>query len=42
MKMELFQYAGSFKTRGALTVMLSLTRDELSRGITTVSAGNHA
>ena len=42
MKMELFQYAGSFKTRGALTVMLSLTPDELSRGITTVSAGNHA
>lgn len=42
LKMELFQYAGSFKTRGALTVMMSLTPDELGRGITTVSAGNHA
>ena len=42
LKMELFQYAGSFKPRGALTVMLSLTPEELSPGITTVSAGNHA
>lgn len=42
LKMELFQHAGSFKIRGALTVMLSLTPEELSRGIITVSAGNHA
>lgn len=42
LKMELFQYAGSFKTRGALTVMMSLTPEDLRRGITTVSAGNHA
>jgi threonine dehydratase len=42
LKLELFQHAGSFKPRGALTVMLSLSREELARGIVTVSAGNHA
>lgn len=42
LKLELFQYAGSFKPRGALTNMLSLSSDELARGVTTVSAGNHA
>ena len=41
-KMELFQYGGSFKPRGALLVMLELTEDELKKGVTAVSAGNHA
>jgi len=42
LKLELFQYAGTFKPRGALVNMLRLTPDELSRGVTAVSAGNHA
>jgi threonine dehydratase len=42
LKLELFQFAGTFKPRGALTVMLSLSRAALDRGVTAVSAGNHA
>lgn len=42
LKLELFQHTGSFKPRGALTVMLDLDADELARGVTAVSAGNHA
>ncbi len=42
LKEELFQKTGSFKPRGALTVMLGLPGDELQRGVTAVSAGNHA
>ena len=42
MKEELFQRTGSFKPRGALSVMLDLDRNALSRGVTGVSAGNHA
>jgi threonine dehydratase len=42
LKLELFQYTGSFKARGALTNMLSLAPDALARGVTAVSAGNHA
>lgn len=42
LKMELFQYAGSFKPRGALMNMLDLSGEELERGVTAVSAGNHA
>ena len=42
LKLELFQYAGSFKPRGALCVMLALPPDALARGVTAVSAGNHA
>ena len=42
LKEELFQRAGSFKPRGALTVMLSLDEAALARGVTAVSAGNHA
>lgn len=41
-KLELFQHAGSFKPRGALNVMLDLDRESLARGVTAVSAGNHA
>jgi threonine dehydratase len=42
LKEELFQKAGSFKPRGALTVMLGLAPEVLARGVTAVSAGNHA
>ena len=42
LKLELFQYAGSFKPRGALCNMLALSPDALARGVTAVSAGNHA
>ncbi len=42
LKLELFQYAGSFKARGALNVMLGLGADRLAKGVTAVSAGNHA
>ena len=42
MKLELFQYAGSFKPRGALMNMLDLSDEQLSKGVTAVSAGNHA
>ena len=42
LKLELFQHAGSFKPRGALCAMLDLDRAKLARGVTAVSAGNHA
>lgn len=42
LKLELFQYAGTFKPRGALLNMLQLPSAELARGVTAVSAGNHA
>lgn len=42
LKLELFQYGGSFKARGSLMNMLDLTKDQLGRGVTAVSAGNHA
>lgn len=42
LKEELFQRTGSFKPRGALCVMLDLSPAELARGVTAVSAGNHA
>lgn len=41
-KLELFQHAGSFKPRGALMNMLSLDKAQLARGVTAISAGNHA
>ncbi|MGE3166758.1 MAG: threonine/serine dehydratase [Planctomycetota bacterium] len=42
MKLELFQHTGSFKPRGALCQMLDLGAEQLARGVTAVSAGNHA
>jgi threonine dehydratase len=42
LKEELFQRTGSFKPRGALTVMIDLEPAVLARGVTCVSAGNHA
>lgn len=42
MKLELFQLGGSFKIRGALTVMDQFGKEKLSNGVVAVSAGNHA
>ena len=42
LKLELFQHTGTFKPRGALNVMLDLDPASLKRGVTAVSAGNHA
>ena len=42
LKLELFQYAGTFKPRGALLNMMALSPEQLERGVTAVSAGNHA
>ena len=42
LKLELFQHTGSFKPRGALSVMLDLDEAAIERGVTAVSAGNHA
>ena len=42
LKLELFQITGTFKARGALTWALSLSPEQRARGITAVSAGNHA
>jgi threonine dehydratase len=42
LKCENFQKTGSFKPRGALNKILSLSEADRSRGLVTVSAGNHA
>src|SRR6185295_12662938 len=42
LKCECFQKTGSFKPRGALNKVLSLSAEERARGLVTVSAGNHA
>jgi threonine dehydratase len=42
LKCECFQKTGSFKPRGALNKVLSLSSEERARGLVTVSAGNHA
>ena len=42
LKCELFQRTGSFKSRGALNKLSSLTPEERRRGVITISAGNHA
>jgi threonine dehydratase len=42
LKCELFQRTGSFKVRGALNKISSLTPDEKRRGVIAISAGNHA
>ncbi|MGH9366799.1 MAG: threonine ammonia-lyase [Thermoanaerobaculia bacterium] len=42
LKCESFQKTGSFKPRGALNKILSLSSEERGRGLVTVSAGNHA
>ena len=42
LKAELLQRAGSFKIRGVLNTLLSLSPDELANGVVTMSSGNHA
>lgn len=42
LKAELFQRTGSFKPRGVLTKIASLSAEERERGVIAVSAGNHA
>ena len=40
-KLESFQRAKSFKIRGALNKMLSLSEKEKAQGVATISSGNH-
>jgi threonine dehydratase len=42
LKAELFQRTGSFKPRGVLTKLASLSDSEKRRGVIGISAGNHA
>jgi threonine dehydratase len=42
LKAELFQKTGSFKPRGVLTKLASLSAEEKVRGVISISAGNHA
>ena len=42
LKLELFQHTGTFKARGALLNAMALDDDARARGVTAVSAGNHA
>ena len=42
LKLELFQYTGTFKARGALLNAMALSAAAKQRGVTAVSAGNHA
>jgi len=41
-KLEFLQRTGTFKARSALAVLKSLDAEQLSAGVTAVSAGNHA
>jgi len=41
LKCEHLQHTGSFKARGAVSKLLSLTPEELERGVITASTGNH-
>jgi len=41
LKLENLQVSGSFKVRGALNTVLSLSEEDLSRGLVTASGGNH-
>ena len=41
-KCENFQKVGAFKARGAMNAALSLTPEQLSKGLATHSSGNHA
>jgi threonine dehydratase len=42
LKLESQQFTGSFKDRGALVKLLSLTPEERKSGVVAMSAGNHA
>jgi len=41
LKLENLQITGSFKLRGAMNKVLSLSQDELQNGVITASSGNH-
>src|SRR6478736_6588710 len=41
-KAELLQKTGSFKPRGVLNKLATLTDEEKARGVISISAGNHA
>lgn len=41
-KCENFQKVGAFKARGAMNAVLSLSREERAKGVSTHSSGNHA
>lgn len=41
LKLENLQYTGSFKVRGALNALLSLSKEQSARGVVTASSGNH-
>jgi threonine dehydratase len=41
-KCENLQHIGAFKARGAMNAALSLSKDELTKGLATHSSGNHA
>src|SRR5210317_672640 len=40
-KCENLQHTGSFKARGAMNKLLSLSKEERDRGVVTASTGNH-
>ena len=42
LKCENLQKTGAFKSRGALNRLLTLSDEERARGVSTISAGNHA
>ncbi|MEO8287072.1 MAG: threonine/serine dehydratase [Chloroflexota bacterium] len=42
LKLENLQKTGSFKPRGVLTKIAALSAEEMSHGLITISAGNHA
>lgn len=42
LKFENFQFTASFKERGALNKLISLSPDDRSKGVIAMSAGNHA
>ena len=42
LKLELFQKTGSFKPRGVLNALSSLSPEERAQGVISISAGNHA
>lgn len=42
LKLEFFQHSGCFKIRGAINNILNLSNQQKKKGVTAVSAGNHA
>jgi len=42
LKLENMQLSGSFKFRGALNKLLSLSQEDTAKGVVTASSGNHA